>query len=192
MRYGVLLLRAQPVHMGHISVIKQAIKESDKVLVIIGSANKSRTKRNPIHIDMRVPMVERALNDYGLRNSVEIMTLADWSKEDAYQYAKEWGSFLYYNIVNVIKEKTFAIYYNDDPSIIKNWFIPEIANRIDVRSVTRSDDGISSTKIREAVLRDTPEDDAYLKASLAPSTYEIKSVLKRVFSNCSAEDFIMN
>ena len=49
MRYDYLIFigRFQPFHTGHEYVIRQALKLSDKVIVLIGSAHQPRTSRNP-------------------------------------------------------------------------------------------------------------------------------------------------
>lgn len=188
MKYGVVLMRAQPVHKGHIDIVNQALDDNDRVLIIVGSANKHGTKRNPLTAEMRVELVKNALEDYALEDRVDIITLSDWSKEDAYQYAKEWGNFLYYNIVNAIQTKTFTMYYNDNPETVKNWFVPEIAERIEIKNTERVRD-ISGTKIREAFENEDYRD---LKEMLCPSTLKRISELKKLLKNCNNEDHIMN
>ena len=105
----MILTRAQPFHNGHLNMIKQAASECENLLVVIGSANKSYTKRNPFPIEYRKRLVENVLQEEDLSGAdVKVMTLSDWSMEDAAQYVKEWGSFVYYNIANEIGEKSFT------------------------------------------------------------------------------------
>ena len=47
MKTGVILARFQPIHNGHLQLIKKACDENEQVLVIIGSIDKL-SKRNPI------------------------------------------------------------------------------------------------------------------------------------------------
>ena len=47
-KIGVFLSRMQPLHMGHLGMIDKALSENDKLLILIGSANKEGTIRNPI------------------------------------------------------------------------------------------------------------------------------------------------
>ena len=165
MEYGVFITRAQPIHSGHISVIKKILEENDKALIILGSADKCRTKRNPFKAQERFNMLNQAIEYYHLdRNRIDIITLSDFSADNEIPYNsnvgstnqnyetvnKEWGLYLYYNIVSKIKEKTFSIYYNDDPAIIKEWFPDYIWSRIALKSFER--DHISSSLIREAIL----------------------------------------
>ena len=50
MTYGVILARFQPVHNGHLALIKKAVKENDKVVLLVGSSDKFNI-RNPIPTD---------------------------------------------------------------------------------------------------------------------------------------------
>lgn len=197
MNYGILITRAQPFHKGHIAVVQSILAENDKLLIIIGSSNKGGTLRNPFGYELRCEMVNASLEDAKISSDrVKVIGLPDWSMEDAYALAKEWGSYLYYNIVASICQKHFTIYYNDDTSIVKNWFVPDIAERIQVKSFDRNDAAYdtwdySSTKIRDAL---TVDDDEYLKRALTPSVYAQKSELKNILIEVSANpraDFIM-
>jgi bifunctional NMN adenylyltransferase/nudix hydrolase len=47
MKTGVILARFQPIHNGHLALIKQAVAENEQVLIIIGSIDKL-SQRNPI------------------------------------------------------------------------------------------------------------------------------------------------
>ena len=64
---GVILFRAQPFHNGHLAQIKRAYKDIEKfggnLYVIVGSADKYGTKRNPIPISTRLDLIMGALKD---------------------------------------------------------------------------------------------------------------------------------
>lgn len=194
---GVILLRAQPFHKGHVYVINQILRENDKALILIGSANKEGTERNPFSYELRKEIVIASLEDEKFdRNRILVEGLPDWSMEDAYQYAKEWGNYLYYNIVSRIQRKTFRIYYNDDSSIVNNWFTPELAQRIMVCSINRTSKSslvsdISSTRVRNALMT---EDETYLEKALSKSVFgrrkELREILVHVSENPS-KDFMM-
>jgi len=59
MRYDYLIFigRFQPFHIGHEHVIRQALKLSDKVIVIVGSAYQPRTVRNPWDFNERESLI---------------------------------------------------------------------------------------------------------------------------------------
>ena len=191
MNYGIIIMRAQPFHMGHISVVREILSQNDRALIVVGSANKSGTKRNPLSIEDRISIVNEALKDQNLSDRVLVMPLSDWSMENAYAYVKEWGCFLYYNVVNAIRTKEFTIYYNDDKSIVENWFNETLMPRITIKNTPRGSIDVSGTQIRDALLNPGPGSDDYLKFALSPSTYAKKDYIKEVILNSNDEDFIM-
>ena len=162
-KWGVLVSRCQPLHQGHIDVIKKALEENDRVLLVVGSADKDGVKRNPFDIETREEMFYSLVNYLGT-NKLNLMTLEDWSCDDDIPYesavgstnsdfssvSNEWGSWLYYSIVNKIGRKDFTLYYNDNPEIIDAWFPPHIRNRIKVVNEVRSE--YSSSVVRDKLI----------------------------------------
>jgi len=73
MKYDLIVYigRFQPFHDGHEFVLNQAIDLADEVLVLVGSANKPRSSKNPFSYLERVKMIQQhydvwvqPLNDY--------------------------------------------------------------------------------------------------------------------------------
>lgn len=192
MSVGVILTRAQPIHLGHVDIIKQALNENETVLLVVGSSNKSFTERNPFDIDFRMTLIRGAIKELHLSKQDEkrllIMILNDWSTETAYKYAKEWGSFLYYNIVNKIGQKEFNFYYNDDVSIVEKWFNDDIKPRINIINSARVRD-VLSTIVRQAILN---EDISYLSNVLSKINFKYVKYMKTLLLECDKDDFIMN
>lgn len=58
---GILIGRMQPVHNGHIQVIKQILEEVDEIIIGIGSAQLSHETKDPFTAGERVVMVKKAL-----------------------------------------------------------------------------------------------------------------------------------
>ncbi len=63
---GLLIGRMQPIHLGHISVIKETLKEVDEIIIGIGSAEKSHTISNPFTGGERILMLSKALTEYNI------------------------------------------------------------------------------------------------------------------------------
>lgn len=182
MSTGVLLTRCQPLHYGHIKVLQQMLTENDKVVLVIGSADKSSTERNPFDIRLRYELSILALRYYNMQDKVQIATLSDWSSDsdipkqdnltgsvdEPRSVAKEWGSYLYYNLVNITESKHFTFYYNDDTSLVKEWFPAHTLARVTIKSCERFDD-FSSSAIRKAL---TECDMSYLLRALPFLTRE--------------------
>ncbi|RAP53261.1 MAG: nicotinamide-nucleotide adenylyltransferase, partial [Methanosphaera sp. rholeuAM270] len=60
---GLLIGRMQPVHKGHINVIKDTLKEVDELIIGIGSSEKSHTNSNPFTGGERILMLSKALRE---------------------------------------------------------------------------------------------------------------------------------
>lgn len=53
--------RFQPFHNGHLSVIKNAVKKEDRLIIVIGSAEENHQPPNPFTAGERFQMIEAAL-----------------------------------------------------------------------------------------------------------------------------------
>ena len=166
MKTGVFLARMQPLHKGHMHIIEKMIEECDEVLIVIGSADKKGTIRNPLEIDFRESILKNWVFGFDMFKKynrklmkVSIATLNDFTYEDDILSNKEWGRYLYYNIISKISQKEFSLYYSDDIKIIQDWFDWDLSNKISIRHIDRSCvlDGISATKIREAIVSNDKE-----------------------------------
>jgi len=58
MTTGLFIGRFQPFHLGHLSDIKDALKEVDELVIAIGSSQHSGTKENPFSTEERIKMIE--------------------------------------------------------------------------------------------------------------------------------------
>jgi bifunctional NMN adenylyltransferase/nudix hydrolase len=84
MRYDYLIFigRFQPFHLGHESVVRQALKTSDKVILLVGSAYQPRTVRNPWDFQEREALIRLAFSTEENRN-ILIFPLLDYVYNDA-------------------------------------------------------------------------------------------------------------
>ena len=57
----LFILRGQPVHNAHYSIIQRASMLAEKVIIIIGSAKKPRTYKNPFTFEERASMIDPTL-----------------------------------------------------------------------------------------------------------------------------------
>ena len=142
MRYGVILARFQPIHNGHLALIKKACSENDKVLLLVGSADKVN-KRNPIPIKVRIKLLETALEDEGLLSRCIIHPLNDLTDES--DNSQDWGFYLYANIVSIIKESHFNITTWFPKFMLKGYISMTLMAREQV------EEGISATVVRDAL-----------------------------------------
>ena len=172
---GVILARLQPIHNGHLSLIRKASNENDEVYVFIGSADKFN-ERNPIPINIRESLAKAAIEEANLKN-VYIRLLDDLSDEG--DNSHDWGFYLYSKIVTEIQQSNFTIYYSDGFEIITSWFPGFVLrNNVSLSLLARNatENGISATQVREYILKDDPE----LKNVVPIQVYECRSTLKNM------------
>lgn len=144
-KVGVILARFQPIHNGHLELIKKASSENDEVLVFIGSVDKLN-ERNPIPWTIRKKLVETALKDIQNVTIVELPDLTDESDN-----SHDWGFYLYSNVVSHIGQSNFTMYYSDGYEIITSWFPGFLLrNNVSLSLLARNsvEDGVSATRVR--------------------------------------------
>lgn len=174
MKYGVILARFQPVHEGHLALIKKACSENDKVLLLVGSCDKLNA-RNPIPGNYRIEMLNEALKVNKLLDRCIVRPFEDLTSEG--DNSIEWGFYLFAKVVNEIKDSAFTMYYSDGFEIITTWFPGTILkNHISLVLMARGqvEKGVSATQVRQAILSDDPE----LKNLVPLSVYNKRDVLK--------------
>lgn len=176
---GVFVARMQPLHKSHEFLIRQSLKENDKTFVFIGSADKSRNKRNPFTIEEREGLIRKVFFEELMSGKLYIERLNDLTNEDDKENDKVWGKYLYDNITKVIQQNTFSIYYSDNPSIMLNWFTDDLKEKINFRFFDRKKlfSELSATKIREALLTNNEE---YLVNNLPYEVYSLKENLANI------------
>ena len=72
--HSFMIARFQPLHNGHKSIIDKMIDESENITIILGSAQESGTKKNPLSVSQRQNLIE---NIYGIRDNIKILSLND-------------------------------------------------------------------------------------------------------------------
>ena len=63
---GVYPGRFQPMHLGHLQVIKWALEKVDELVIVIGTAQESHTIANPFTAGERMVMIREALRESGV------------------------------------------------------------------------------------------------------------------------------
>ena len=181
MKTGVILARFQPIHNGHLQLIKKAVEENDQVLVIIGSIDKLNA-RNPIPWTIRKEMVEEAIADsllvQGHKEKVKVVELPDLSDES--DNSHDWGFYLYSFIVTQTNNPQFTIYYSDGFEIITSWFPGFLLrNNVSLSLLARNtcEDGISATEVRELILSGRLPENGVVPESVYKRRETIKAFL---------------
>lgn len=132
MATGLFLGRFQPFHFGHLAIIKKALMEVDKLIIVIGSSKKSHTPENPFTLEERKKMIKAGLE--GLKN-YEICAVEDIECDGRYVGFLS-SKVPKYDVVYAGENKmTAEIFSKAGYKIIaseriNNWIAAEIRNKI--------------------------------------------------------------
>jgi cytidyltransferase-like protein len=160
-KIGLLCGRFQPVHRGHIELIREALKHCDHLIIAIGSAQESGTKKNPFDYETRRGLLWRCLRSMNSRVTFIPVNDRENVSEDS-----TWGKYL----MNEVFAQTGAvptINFSGAEGIRSHWF-DEV--EIEQMEIDRNITPYSATKLREAILND----DYFAFVEMAPNGLYLK------------------
>ena len=144
---GVFVGRMQPLHLGHMAVIEQALKRCSFVFIVLGSAHQARSTRNPFTTSERLTMLGAC---FGNDPRVRVLPIQDsnyninaWIERVQQAVASEWR-LIQSHRGGQNEEATVALFgHNKDWTtsyldMFPSWEYEEIDNHI----------GLSATDIR--------------------------------------------
>jgi nicotinamide-nucleotide adenylyltransferase len=137
---GLYVGRFQPFHLGHLSAIKEVLKETDELVIVIGSAQYSHNFNNPFTAGERLVMVRKALEESGVDSGkVWIVPVPD--------------VHLHMMWVSSVEGYTphFDVVYSNEP-LTRRLFTEAGYQVKPIRFFDRKD--YSSTEIREKMVKD--------------------------------------
>ena len=77
-KYGIIIMRAQPFHTGHMHIIDKIKEDGLQPIILLGSANESGTGKNPYDLRTRVKMIHLVYPD------MTVAGIDDCASEDAW------------------------------------------------------------------------------------------------------------
>lgn len=184
---GIILFRAQPFHNGHLAQIKRAIDDirniDGELYILVGSADKYGTKRNPIPIDVRLDLIQNVLKEYSGNRwymNVHVVPLNDLSDEANNTHS--WGEYLYRNMCELTGDTDFIFYYSDKPEIALSWFDATVREHLFFKFLPRVDN-INATAVRISLARLDRTDWMALSEDLPPYVYSKVNELHKYIIN---------
>lgn len=148
---SLIVGRFQTFHKGHQRLVDTALKLSDRVLILVGSAQECGTERNPLNIDTRIKMIKEV---YDLPN-VKVKAISDLTHED--DIRPEWGRYVLDNVKRYLyKAPELMIYGNDEAR--SKWFDTEDIKNTSEFIVNRGSYPISATMLRDLMVHDEREE----------------------------------
>lgn len=79
---AIYIGRFQPVHHGHLDSMKQALEKAKFLLILIGSADISRTEKNPFTVEERQKLIINALESYSTISKEQLEKRVIWASID--------------------------------------------------------------------------------------------------------------
>ena len=113
---GLLIGRFQPFHIGHLSAVRFALSNVERLWIGIGSSNKSNEKRNPFTADERKEMILSSL-DSETRSKIEVYYVPDIGDHEGWTYHVD-SIMPKYDIVFSNDEFTTALYQKRRTKVI--------------------------------------------------------------------------
>ena len=79
----VFIGRFQPLHMGHVAVINQALSLANQVVIVVGSAFSSRSPKNPFTFAERKEMIENTFHSHACyEQRLKVVPVSDTKNDD--------------------------------------------------------------------------------------------------------------
>lgn len=132
--------RFQPVHKGHVEILKKISHEADEIAIVIGSAQYANTEENPFSADEREEMLRRALNEHGIKN-FRIYRVEDVNDNE------KWVK----NVIRIVGN--FDVIYSGN-ELVKKLFREAGKKVIDIEHIER--EVLSGTEIRRRIKENLP------------------------------------
>ncbi len=133
MKTAIYIGRFQPLHIGHLDIIKRILKKYDRIIVCIGSSNIRYTKDNPLNASERKHMLNIILKN----TNHKILYIPD-SKDD-----KAWTN----NFIKRTKSYNPNIVYTGNLHTIK---LLKKHTKLQIKKIKKEID-ICATEIRENI-----------------------------------------
>jgi nicotinamide-nucleotide adenylyltransferase len=137
MKRGLFVGRFQPYHLGHHNALKNALKQVDEMVIVVGSAKESFQKENPFTAGERVEMIGLALKEDKIFEKCYIICVDDIS-----EYALWTQRIRAYC-------PSFDLVFTNNP-LVKELFETDGTK---VQKLISNNAKIDSTKIREKILK---------------------------------------
>ena len=154
-KYGYIIGRFSPVTKGHEKLIEYALTKVDVLLILVGSADKKNTFRNPFSIETRMRLLTKIYKKEIENKQIILAPLNDLTEETDIQGGK-WGKYLIQNVEKILKIKPDYSIYGEEESR-KYWFNKEDVINIEDIILKRTEEDISATKVREIIAKNDYE-----------------------------------
>ena len=139
---GVVCGRFGHIHNGHKFLFDISLNLCKTTLVLVGSAQESKTLRNPFNVQTRINLIKNTYPNIDERSLI-VKGLNDLTNE--YDLTTDWGKYVNTQIEKITNKKADLMIYGNDESR-ETWFALEDIQNVSKFIVPRSN--ISATTLR--------------------------------------------
>ena len=135
---GLIIGRFQPFHLGHLSALKFALSQVDKLWIGLGSSNKPAQKNNPFYAEERKEMILSSI-DNSIKEKISIYFIPDLDNH------VKW-----IEKIDSIVPKFDIVFTNDE--LTKHLYSKRAIKVVPIPFLSR--DTLSGTNIRNLIISD--------------------------------------
>lgn len=147
-KIGLYVGRFQPIHEGHCHIIKKALSSCDKLIVVIGSAQESRTERNPFTYAERERFIRNIFYEEIRNGTIIVLGIPDREKPSN---DSSWGVHLFSYIEDMLGYAPNMIFEGREGERA-TWY-DDIKDYVQIHRISRGLIPVSATKVREAIIK---------------------------------------
>lgn len=153
-KLGFIIGRFQHIHLAHEKMITKGLQSCDKVLLLVGSSQEAFTKRNPFSLSTRMELIRATFPQEVMSGRLLLAHIEDMTHEG--DNSHEWGDFLLKKVdmwkqhYGVSHDVDCMIYGDDEER--RGWFSKDSMKGVSHIVLSRSDEDISATKMRQHLL----------------------------------------
>jgi len=135
---GLYIGRFQPMHKGHLDVLRYILGQTDELIIAIGSAQESHTPRNPFTAGERFEMIRSVIREEGFDlSSIYIVPVEDVKRNSI------WVS----HVLSLVPH--FDVVYANEP--LATYLFEEAGFEVR-KTLLFSRSSYSSTHVRESIV----------------------------------------
>lgn len=202
-KVGIYIGRFQMVHKGHVEIIKKALKQYDRLIILVGSSEIARDPKNPFTFNERKDIldaiIQRSLSEnlkLGTNKLYNILPLHDyiydnnkWLSEVQLQ-VKSVTSSKNITLIGCLKDesseylKFFPQWKNDFQYLILNKTLNENKNK----KKSNKDNVINATQYRQDFFNNVELDKNIIPEEMIDFTNKFKILHKEIYDNLVEEN----
>ena len=141
--YGLIVGRFQPFHHGHELMIARALDDCDKVVICIGSAQESRTSRNPFTVEERITLIKECFSE-----DLSRLIFVSLPDREVVRDDDTWGEYILNTIEHTAKVAVQAVFEGRE-ACRQPWF--NSIEELDIIQISRVNEPFSATDVRNAL-----------------------------------------